>query len=64
MVLTVFTCLSVAWLDLGYRGDEVIWSICCFCMNLAKSSDKKEGQLSVKMHLGVHTVRLGLEAHG
>ena len=44
-VLMVITCLSMKQLDLRYRGDEVIWLICCFCMNLAKSSDEKGGLL-------------------
>ena len=35
-VLTVFTCLSIKPLDLGYMGDEVICSMVCFDINLAR----------------------------
>ena len=51
-VLTVFTCLLMRLLDLEYRGNNVMWLICCLCKNLAKSSDKKGHPLSANAHLG------------
>ena len=53
MVLrAVVTCLSMKPLDLGYRGNDVMWSVCCFCINLARSSDEKVGPFSVNIYLG------------
>ena len=52
VVLRAFTCLSMKPLDLGYRGYNVMWSLYCFGMNLARSSDNKESLLSGKMYLG------------
>ena len=49
--LMVFFYLLMKPLDLWYRGDGVMWLICCFCMNLAKSSDEEVGLLSVNMCL-------------
>ena len=40
-VLMVFTCLLMNPLDLEYWGDDVMWSICWFCMYLTRFSDKK-----------------------
>ena len=37
VVLMVITCLPVKLFDLGYRGKEVMWSVCYFCMHLARS---------------------------
>ena len=53
-VLIVFTCLLMKSLDLGYRGNDVIWSICGLCMNLAKSADKKAVLFLVKMCLKIN----------
>ena len=47
--------------DLGYRGDDVTWSIPCSCMYWMRSSDEKVGPLSVKIDLRVHTGRSNLE---
>ena len=54
VVLTVFTSLSVKPFDLGYRGDNVICSICCSDMNLARSSDEKWVCWELRCTSGVH----------
>ena len=41
-VLMVFTYLSMKPLDLRHRDDNMLCSMCCLDMNLARSSDEKE----------------------
>ena len=53
----VFTCLLMKLFDLGYRDDDVMWSVCCFCMNLARSSAKKRGSIVNEHVLGIHIER-------
>ena len=53
----VFTYLLIKLLDLGYRGIDGMWSVCCFCINLAKSSDEIGGLLSLNMYMGGCIVR-------
>ena len=36
----VFTCFLMKILDLGYRSDDVMYSMCNMEMNLARSSDE------------------------
>ena len=51
-VLIALTCCSMKLLDLGYSGDDVMWSICYFCINLARSSDRKGGSIVSEHVLG------------
>ena len=47
-VFMVLICLSIKLFDLGYKGDEVIWSMACGDKNCEKGSDEKGGPLSEK----------------
>ena len=56
MVKEVFIVLiwhSMNPLDLGWRGDEVKWSIPCVDKNFEKGSEEKGGPLPEKNCLGV-----------
>ena len=52
-VFMVLPCLSIKPLDLGYKGDEVIWSMACDVKNCEKGCDEKGGPLSEKKHWGL-----------
>ena len=52
-VFMVLICLSMKPFDLGYKGDEVMWSMPWDDKNYEKGSDEKGGPLSEKKHLGV-----------
>ena len=49
----VLICLSIKPFDLGYKGDEVIWSMACNDKNCEKGSNEKEGPLSEKKQWGM-----------
>ena len=51
-VLIVLICHSMKPLDLGYRGDEVMWSIYWDARNFLKASEENGGLLSVKNLFG------------
>ena len=51
-VFMVLTCLSIKPLDLGYKGDEVMWSMACDVKNCEKASDEK-GVHCQKRNIGV-----------
>ena len=40
-IFMVLICLSMKLLDLGYRGEEVMWSIPCMESNFEKGSEEK-----------------------
>ena len=42
-VFMVLICLSMKPLDLGYRGEEVMWSIPCVERNFENGSEEKGG---------------------
>ena len=42
-VFMVFICLSIKPFDLGYKGDEEMWSMVCDVKNCEKGSDEKGG---------------------
>ena len=44
-VLMISFFLSMKPLDLGYIGDEVMCLMCCFKINLARSSAQKGGSV-------------------
>ena len=48
----VFTWHSMNPFDIGYRGYEMMWSMCCEDKSLASVSDEKRGPLSVENLLG------------
>ena len=52
-VFMVLICLSIKPFDLGYKGDEVIWSIACNDKNCEKGLDEKGGLLSEKKCWGM-----------
>ena len=52
-VFMVLICLSIKPFDLGYKGDEVMWSMACDVKNCEKGSDEKGGPLSEKKHWGL-----------
>ena len=47
-VLIVLVCLSMKPLDLGYKGDEVMWSTYWDARNFWKPSEENGGPLSEK----------------
>ena len=56
VVKTVFMVLiyhSMKPFDLGYKGDEVMWSMAWDDKNCEKGSEEKGGPLSEKKHLGM-----------
>ena len=52
-VFIFLICLSMKPFDLGYKGDEVMWSMARDDKNCEKGSDEKGGPLSEKKCLGV-----------
>ena len=52
-VFMVLICLSMKPFDLGYNGDEVMWSVAWDDKNCEKGSDEKGGPLSEKKCSGV-----------
>ena len=52
-VLVVLICLSMKLLDLGYRGDEVMWSMYWEARNFWKASDENGWPLSEKNIFGL-----------
>ena len=51
-VLIVLICLLMNPLHLGYRGDEVMWSMYWNVRNLSKTSEENRGPLSEKNLFG------------
>ena len=52
-VLMVLICLSIKPFDLGYKGDEVMWSMAWDDIKCENWSEEKGGPLSEKKRLGV-----------
>ena len=52
-VFIVLICLSMKPFDLGYKGDEVMWSMAWDDKNCENGSHEKGGPLSEKKCLGV-----------
>ena len=50
-VFMVLICLSIKPFDLGYKGDEVMWSIAWDDKNCKKGTDEKGGPLSEKKNV-------------
>ena len=59
-VFMVLICHSMKPFDLGYKGDEVMWSMAWDDKNCEKGSEEKGGPLSKKKHLGMPNLKKGL----
>ena len=59
-VFMVLIFLSIKPFDLGYKGDEVMWSMACNVKNCEKGSDEKGGPLSEKKCWGLPNCEKGL----
>ena len=51
-VFMVLICLSIKPFDLGYKGNEVMWSMACNVNNCERGSDEK-GVHCQKRNVGV-----------
>ena len=52
-VFMVLICLSMKPFDLGYKGDEVMWSMAWDDKNCKKGPEEKGGAMSKKKCLGL-----------